>query len=53
MAADVTKRPDDQAVARLAISLLDLTDLGAETTAEAVGELCGRAGAASVAAVCV
>jgi deoxyribose-phosphate aldolase len=43
----------DEALARRAIALLDLTDLGNETTAEAADALCGRAAAASVAAVCV
>ena len=44
---------DDAAIARRAIGLLDLTDLGAETTADAVATLCDRAAAAAVAAVCV
>ena len=44
---------DDVAVARRAIGLLDLTDLGADTTAAAAATLCDRAAAASVAAVCV
>ncbi len=39
--------------ARLAISVLDLTDLGDDTTADAVLALCGRAAAAGTAAVCV
>jgi deoxyribose-phosphate aldolase len=39
--------------ARLAISVLDLTDLGDDTTSEAVVALCGRAAAAGTAAVCV
>jgi deoxyribose-phosphate aldolase len=43
----------DAAVARRAIGLLDLTDLGAETTAGAVAALCERALTAAVAAVCV
>ncbi|WP_117000060.1 deoxyribose-phosphate aldolase [Desertimonas flava] len=43
----------DLDVARLAISVLDLTDLGDDTTAEAAAVLCERARAASVAAVCV
>jgi deoxyribose-phosphate aldolase len=43
----------DAAVARRAIPLLDLTDLGAATTAEAAATLCQRAVAAGVAAVCV
>jgi deoxyribose-phosphate aldolase len=43
----------DADVARRAIPLLDLTDLGAETTAEAAATLCDRAAAAGVAAVCV
>ena len=44
---------DDVAVARRAIGLLDLTDLGADTTAAAAATLCDRAAAAAVAAVCV
>lgn len=43
----------DDDVARLAISLLDLTDLGDDTTAGAAASLCERARATSVAAVCV
>ena len=43
----------DAAVARRAIGLLDLTDLGAETTADAAAALCERAAASAVAAVCV
>ena len=43
----------DADVARRAIALVDLTDLGAETTTEAVAALCDRAAAAGVAAVCV
>jgi len=43
----------DSEVARRAIPLLDLTDLGSETTAEAADALCERALAARVAAVCV
>ena len=43
----------EAAVARRAIPLLDLTDLGADTTPEAAEMLCERAIAASVAAVCV
>jgi deoxyribose-phosphate aldolase len=39
--------------ARRAIPLVDLTDLGADTTVDAVGVLCDRAAAAGVAAVCV
>ena len=39
--------------ARLAIGLLDLTDLGADATAAAASALCDRAAAAGVAAVCV
>jgi deoxyribose-phosphate aldolase len=44
---------DDAEVARRAIASLDLTDLGADTTAEAARQLCERAAQASVAAVCV
>ena len=44
---------DDVAVARLAISLLDLTDLGEPTDADAADRLCARALGAGVAAVCV
>ena len=44
---------EDRDLARLAISLLDLTDLGDDTDADAVDELCDRAVAAGVAAVCV
>lgn len=44
---------DDAALARRAIGLLDLTDLAAETDADAAAALCERAAAASVAAVCV
>ncbi len=43
----------DAEVARRAIALVDLTDLGAETTAEAAATLCDRAAAAGVAAICV
>ena len=39
--------------ARLAISVLDLTDLGDDTTSEAVAALCDRAVAGATAAVCV
>lgn len=39
--------------ARLAISVLDLTDLGDDTTTDAVATLCDRAVAGGVAAVCV
>ena len=44
---------DDVAVARLAIAVLDLTDLAEPTDAEAADRLCARARAAGVAAVCV
>ena len=43
----------DADVARLAISLLDLTDLGEDTDADAAEALCKRARDAGVAAVCV
>lgn len=43
----------DADVARLAITLLDLTDLGDDTNADAVAVLCERARDAGVAAVCV
>ena len=43
----------DAEVARRAIALVDLTDLGADTTADAAATLCDRAAAAEVAAVCV
>src|SRR3990170_3920034 len=43
----------DAEVARLAISLLDLTDLADDTTSEAAATLCNRARDARVAAVCV
>ena len=43
----------DADVARLAISLLDLTDLGEDTDADAAEVLCTRARHAGVAAVCV
>jgi deoxyribose-phosphate aldolase len=43
----------DADVARLAISLLDLTDLGEDTDADAAETLCKRARDAGVAAVCV
>jgi deoxyribose-phosphate aldolase len=43
----------DADVARLAISLLDLTDLGDDTDADAAAALCKRARDAGVAAVCV
>jgi deoxyribose-phosphate aldolase len=43
----------DAEVARRAIALVDLTDLGADTTADAAATLCDRAAAAVVAAVCV
>jgi deoxyribose-phosphate aldolase len=46
--------PDDvAAVARRAIPLLDLTDLGDDTNDAAADELCTRAVRASVAAVCI
>ena len=44
---------DDAALARRAIGLVDLTDLGDETTEDAAAALCARAAAAGVAAVCV
>jgi deoxyribose-phosphate aldolase len=44
---------DDAAVARHAIGLVDLTDLGEPTDAAAVDRLCARARAAGTAAVCV
>jgi deoxyribose-phosphate aldolase len=47
------ERLGDPDLARLAISLLDLTDLGDDTDADAVDELCDRAIDAGVAAVCV
>jgi deoxyribose-phosphate aldolase len=43
----------DAEVARLAISLLDLTDLADDTTSAAATDLCERARRARVAAVCV
>ena len=43
----------DAEVARLAIALLDLTDLADDTTSAAAESLCARARDASVAAVCV
>lgn len=43
----------DAGRARLAIGLLDLTDLADDTTADAAAELCDRAAAAGTAAVCV
>jgi deoxyribose-phosphate aldolase len=43
----------DADVARRAIPLVDLTDLGAETTEAAADVLCERAARAAVAAVCV
>jgi deoxyribose-phosphate aldolase len=43
----------DGDVARRAIGLLDLTDLGADATAAAAEVLCNRAARAGVAAVCV
>ncbi len=43
----------DAEVARLAITLLDLTDLGDHTNAAAAATLCERAKSAGVAAVCV
>lgn len=43
----------DREVARLAIPLLDLTDLGDATDADAARTLCGRAVESQVAAVCV
>jgi deoxyribose-phosphate aldolase len=43
----------DADVARLAISLLDLTDLGDDTTADAAEALCKRARDVGVAAVCI
>ncbi len=49
----MTDRASDGAVARRAIPLLDLTDLGADTTEAAADTLCERAARASVAAVCV
>ena len=44
---------DAVAVARRAVELLDLTDLGPDATAADAVTLCGRASAAAVAAVCV
>jgi deoxyribose-phosphate aldolase len=44
---------DDVEVSRRAVALLDLTDLGDDTTAEASRVLCDRAAEAAVAAVCV
>ena len=44
---------DDVELARLAIGLLDLTDLDPETTEQAADALCDRAAAARTAAVCV
>jgi deoxyribose-phosphate aldolase len=44
---------EDHDLARLAISVLDLTDLGEDTDADAADDLCDRALAAGVAAVCV
>jgi deoxyribose-phosphate aldolase len=44
---------DDAEVALRAIALLDLTDLGDDTTAEAARVLCDRAAESAVAAVCV
>jgi deoxyribose-phosphate aldolase len=43
----------DRDVARLAISLLDLTDLGDDTSADAAEALCKRGRDAGVAAVCI
>lgn len=43
----------DRDVAKLAIGLLDLTDLGDDTSADAVEDLCTRAKEHRVAAVCV
>jgi len=43
----------DGELARRAIALVDLTDLGADTTADAAATLCDRAAAAGVASVCV
>jgi deoxyribose-phosphate aldolase len=47
------ERLEDRELAQLAISVLDLTDLDEETDADAADELCERAIAAGVAAVCV
>lgn len=44
---------NDRELAELAIPLLDLTDLGDDTGADAAEALCERAGGAGVAAVCV
>lgn len=49
----MTSGSEDAATAALAISLLDLTDLGDETTDDATFALCARARSAGVAAVCV
>lgn len=43
----------DPGRARLAISVLDLTDLGDDSTAEDIARLCDRAAVAETAAVCV
>ena len=43
----------DSAVARRALPLLDLTDLGDSCSDQAITTLCGKARASHVAAVCV
>lgn len=54
MTAPAPLPPQDAAlVARRALPLLDLTDLSDACTAAAVAELCGKARASGVAAVCV
>ena len=53
MSARQAHSSGDEAVARRAIGLLDLTDLAADASAAGADELCDRAAAASVAAVCV
>jgi deoxyribose-phosphate aldolase len=47
------ERLDDRDLAKLAISVLDLTDLGDDTDEDAADDLCDRAVAAGVAAVCI
>ena len=53
MSSPLASPPMESERARLAISVLDLTDLADDTTADATRALCARAAAAGTAAVCV
>ena len=53
MAANPLSTQEAAGIARRALPLLDLTDLSETCTEEAVADLCGKARASAVAAVCV